>query len=308
MNEERVAVGIGAAAIATAAYYASLEYAMTRTQGRRAGAKDPSTPMVPIIEHADVKRMLLFQRTVCEGSLSLILQVSKYIDLYHVTSGEEKEKYRLLTELLTPVVKTYPSEMSVLSTSAAIQCLGGYGYCRDFPLEQYFRDTRIHPIHEGTTGIQGQDILGRKVRMNDGKAFEYFIEEARSAVSRAKKHSSLRHYAAELEKTLDAMKNLTAHLISMSGSLDIETCLADATLYLELFGIIAVAWQWLLQASTAEDALHKASSDDEKNFYNGKLFTCRYFFEYEGPKIFGLMERLRKCDGLTMQMKTEYFS
>ncbi|MBW1775871.1 MAG: acyl-CoA dehydrogenase family protein, partial [Deltaproteobacteria bacterium] len=155
MNEARIDVGLGAAAIASAAYYASLEYARERPQGRRLSVKDPTLPPVPIIEHPDVKRMLLSQRAIVEGSLSLIFQCCEYSDMIRVSDGEEKERFGLLIDLLTPAAKTYPSEMGIVSVSQGLQCLGGYGYCDEFPLEQFYRDARIHPIHEGTTGIQG---------------------------------------------------------------------------------------------------------------------------------------------------------
>ncbi|MEJ2715979.1 MAG: acyl-CoA dehydrogenase family protein, partial [Deltaproteobacteria bacterium] len=149
MNEARIGVGIGAAAIASAAYYTALQYARERPQGRRLSEKDPTQPPVPIIEHPDVKRMLLFQRAVMEGSFSLLLQCSLLADLVRVTDGEERDRNWLLLDLLTPVAKSYPSEMGVLSVSQALQCLGGYGYCEEFPVEQFYRDVRIHPIHEG---------------------------------------------------------------------------------------------------------------------------------------------------------------
>ncbi|MFW6334410.1 MAG: acyl-CoA dehydrogenase family protein, partial [Desulfosalsimonas sp.] len=189
MNEARIGVGMGATAMASAAYHAALEYSRARTQGRKPGQKDPASPPIPIIEHADIKRMLLFQKSVVEGSLSLLMQCSKYVDFMKVLDdGEEKEKYNLLLELLTPVAKSYPSENGILSISQGVQCLGGSGYCEDYPLEQYYRDCRIHPIHEGTTGIQGMDLLGRKVMMKDGRAFSHYINEVREAITEAKKY------------------------------------------------------------------------------------------------------------------------
>ena len=184
MNEKRIGVGIGATGKATAAYYAALEYANQRLQGRPLNEKDPNSPQVPIIQHADVKRMLLFQRAICEGALSLALQNAKYRDLMKV--GEEAEKYDLISDLMIPVVKTYPSEMGILSTSAAIQCLGGYGFCRDFPVEQYYRDIRIDTLHEGTTGVQGQDLLVRKVTMKGGKAYQLAMEEVSKTIKKLK--------------------------------------------------------------------------------------------------------------------------
>ena len=199
MNEARIGVGAGASAIASAAYYAALDYSKKRLQGRRLSTKDPTLPQVPIIEHPDVKRMLLFQRSVVEGSLALLIQCGKYADLAGVLTGEEKEKNELLLDLLTPVAKTYPSEMGLLSISAGLQCLGGSGYCDDYPLEQYYRDARIHPIHEGTTGIHGLDLLGRKVMMNDGKAYKLFLEEVEGTIRGAEKFEELQSYAKKLK-------------------------------------------------------------------------------------------------------------
>ena len=168
MNEARLGVGMQATSIASAGYYAALEYAKQRPQGRKLSAKDPSQPQIPIIDHSDVKRMLLFQRAISEGSLSLILQCARYTDITRSEDKERASNAALLLDLLTPVAKSYPSEMGILSVSQGLQVLGGYGYCDEYPLEQHLRDSRIHPIHEGTTGIQAQDLLGRKVIMKNG--------------------------------------------------------------------------------------------------------------------------------------------
>ena len=307
MNEARIDVGLGATAIASAAYYASLQYAQERAQGRKITSKDPTQPQVPIIEHADVKRMLLFQRAVVEGSLSLILLCAKYVDLVHVLSGDEKTRYELLLDILTPVAKSYPSEMGILSVSAGLQILGGYGYCDEFPLEQYYRDVRIHPIHEGTTGIQGMDLLGRKVVMKDGRAFMLYLEEVGKTIQEAKGQKGLEPFAQALAEALDKLKQVTGHLTGIALKGEIELFLADATLFLEMFGIIAIAWQWLAQAVVAKKALAKNPSEAEANFYQGKLFTCRYFFGYELPKLEGPARRLLTGDGLTVSMKPDYF-
>jgi butyryl-CoA dehydrogenase len=291
--------------VATAAYYASLEYARTRKQGRKVSEKNPSQPQIPIIEHADVKRMLLFQRAVVEGSLSLLLQCSRYADLQKVGSDDEKEKYTLLLDLLTPVAKTYPSEMGILSISQGLQCFGGSGYCDDYPLEQYYRDARIHPIHEGTTGIHGIDLLGRKVIMKNGKASELYLAEVQAAVAEAMKFPNLEPHARELSEALDKLIRVTSHLVGISQQKGPEHFLADATLYLELFGIISIAWQWLLQAIAVQKALEKEPPIGEQNFYQGKFHTFRYFFGYELPKIEGLVKRLTNTDGLTVEMKED---
>ncbi|HSB04066.1 MAG TPA: acyl-CoA dehydrogenase, partial [Thermodesulfobacteriota bacterium] len=308
MNEARIGVGAGATAIASAAYYAALEYAKKRLQGRRLSTKDPTLPQVPIIEHPDVKRMLLFQRSICEGSLALLIQCGKYADLASVLTGEEKEKNELLLDLLTPIAKSYPSEMGLLSISQGLQCLGGSGYCDDYPLEQYYRDARIHPIHEGTTGIHGLDLLGRKVTMRDGKAYKLYLEEVQGAIRRAEKFEELQSCAQKLKESLEMLQKVTGHLMGVGRKEAPELFLADATLYLEFFGIISVAWQWLVQATAVAKGLRNDPSGVEANFYNGKFFAFRYFFEYELPKTEGLAKRLVSSDGLTVEIETNFFS
>jgi alkylation response protein AidB-like acyl-CoA dehydrogenase len=308
MNEARIGVGMGAAAMATAAYYASLDYAKTRRQGRNVAQKDPNLPPIPIIEHADVKRMLLFQRATIEGSLSLLMQCSKYMDYQKVLEGQEKEKYRLLLEVLTPVAKSYPSEMGVLSISQGLQCLGGSGYCDDYPLEQYYRDCRIHPIHEGTTGIQGMDLLGRKVIMQNGQSFLLYIGEIQAAIGTARELKELAGFADELDGALTKLQEVTHKLLTIAQKQGPEVFLADATLYLEFFGIVTIAWQWLLQGIAAQRALNNGAKKSDLNFYQGKMFTLRYFFGYELPKILGLAKRLMGNDGLTVEMQTQHFN
>ncbi len=305
MNEKRVAVGIGAAAKATAAYYAALEYAQQRLQGRKVSEKDPLSAQIPIIEHADVKRMLLFQRAVCEGSLSLAIQAAKYLDLASV--GEEAEKYDLMSDLLIPIVKTYPSEMGILSTSSAIQCLGGYGFCRDFPVEQYYRDIRIDTLHEGTTGIQAKDLLGRKVTMKGGKAYQLVIEEISITIGQAEVIPDLKEYAAKLTKALDVFKEVTDCLLELKQQGDLEKFEADAAIYLEMAGVLVVAWQWLMQAITAAKALTSGVSESDTNFYHGKLYTFKYYYKYELPKIEGLAAVLKNSDAITIKMNPELF-
>jgi butyryl-CoA dehydrogenase len=308
MNEARIGVGMGATAMATAAYYASLEYSKTRRQGRKVSQKDPNLPPVAIIEHADVKRMLLFQRAIIEGSQSLLMQCSKYVDFQKVLEGDERENYHLLLEILTPVAKSYPSEMGIVSISQGLQCLGGSGYCDDYPLEQYYRDCRIHPIHEGTTGIQGMDLLGRKVIMQNGRAFLLYIDELQDTITAAAEYRDLEKFAGQLREALAKLQEITHHLISVAQQQGPEALLADATLYLEFFGYVTIAWQWLLQGIAAQKALNSGAAKKDINFYQGKMFTLRYFFAYELPKTLGLAKRLQDEDRLTVEMQAEYFN
>ena len=306
MNEARIGVGMNAAAIGTAAFYASLEYAKERPQGRVISDKDHAKPQVQIIRHADVKRMLLFQKAVVEGSLSLLTQCAIYTDLAHVTEGEEQDNYHLLLDLLTPIAKTYPSEMCCLTTSAAVQILGGAGYTTDFPVEQFYREARIHPIHEGTTGIHGLDLLGRKIILKNGKSLMLLVTEIMKTIEEANQYETLKPHAATLTKYLGKTDSVTKHLLSLAGK-DLEIFLSDATLYLELFGIVTIAWQWLVQGIKAEAALQKGASGDDADFYHGKIHTLRYFYEYELVKIDSLMKRLLSEDNVTVEMQAAWF-
>ncbi len=307
MNEARILVGLASAAIASAAYYAALDYAENRRQGRPVTMKDPSTDQIPIIDHADVKRMLLFQRSVVDGSLGLILQCCHYADMMKISEGKTREKYTLLLDLLTPVAKAYPSEQGFLAANTAIQCFGGYGYCEDFPVEQFLRDVRIHAIHEGTTGIQGMDLLGRKLLMKDGKAAFLLAEEVKQTIRSASGIPDLTFCSDALAKGMKTLEKTVTVLITVAGEKGPDTFLADATLFLELFSRIIVAWQWLIQGIGAQAALGKGASGKEADFYTGKLYTMNFFFRYELPKIYSLAERLTDGDHLTIEINPNHF-
>jgi butyryl-CoA dehydrogenase len=178
----------------------------------------------------------------------------------------------------------------------------------NYPLEQHYRDARIHPIHEGTTGIHGLDLLGRKVIMGHGKAYQLFLEEVQGTLQEAKKFEELESYVQKLTQSLDTLKKVTTHLVNVGKKGTPELFLADATLYLEFFGIFCVAWQWLAQASVVVKALRNDPDGAEGYFYKGKFFAFRYFFEYELPKLEGLAKRLMNSDGLTVDIKPDFFS
>lgn len=306
MNDARIGVGMTGAAIATAAYHAALQYAKERPQSRRLNQKHAlDSPQTPIINHPDVRRMLLFQKAVTEGSLSLLLETARLFDLAHVTEGEEKENYNLLLEILTPMAKTYPSEMGLLATSQSVQTFGGYGFTEDFPVEQYYRDIRITPIYEGTTGIQAQDLLGRKMTMKGGKAAQLLFAEISKAIAEANTYDELKPYGdrmkAELKQAQEVMMTLMPHAMN-----DVERYLSDATLFLEMLGNIVVAWQWLKQATVAtRTLLTQNPQGDELAFYEGKIHTMKYFFHYEIPKNLGLAVRLKDPEVLTIVTEKE---
>ncbi len=308
MNGARISVGMMGTALASAAYYASLQYANERPQGRHVSNKGADGPQVTIIEYADVKRMLLFQKSIVEGSLALVTQCALYEDLTKVTTGEEKVKYQLLLDLLTPMCKTYPAEMSVQSTSQGMQVLGGVGYCEDFPLQQYYRDTRINPIYEGTTGIQAMDLLGRKVTMKMGQAVMLFGAELQETVKLGMANDQLKPYAEKLGGSLQKFSEVTMKLMGLAQKEAPEVFLADATLYLENAGILCVAWQWLKQAIVVQEKLAAGQSGDELAFYEGKMYAFKYFFEYELPKSIGLTKRLMSDDRMTLEMKVGHLN
>ena len=292
MNEARLGVGLIGVAIASAAYYAALEYAQERPQGRRLSEegdkKDNSQSK--IIEHAYVRRMLLFQKAVVEGSLGLIMECGLYEDLSGVATDEaEKEKYHLLLDLLTPIV------------SQAMQCLGGYGYCEDFPVEQMYRDIRITPIYEGTTGIQSMDLLGRKVTMKGGKAVMLLAGEIQKTLKEASAYDDLKRYISALQDALMKIQQVTQHLVAFAMKGEHEVFLADATLYMEFFSLITISWQWLKQAVVAKQALLSQNPQgDEADFYESKIHTMKYFFVYELPKINSLATTLMDEEMLTI--------
>ncbi len=305
MNEARIGTGLMASATASGAYYAALEYARQRPQGRHPSNKDLSLPQVPIIEHADVRRMLLFQKSIIEGSFALLLQCSLYADLEKHAQGAEQRKAHLLLELLTPVAKSFPSEMSNLAVSAGMQCLGGAGYCDDFPLEQYYRDIRVNSIYEGTTTIHGIDLLGRKVMMENGEAAALFAQEISEAVQQAMPYPALQPLALALGNAAGQLQQATLHLFQLAAKEPAEVFLADATLYLEYFGYVAIAWQWLLMATAAQKALNEGAQ--HRDFYEGKILTAQYFMEYELPKTQGLHQRLTSDARITTRIQSPHF-
>jgi alkylation response protein AidB-like acyl-CoA dehydrogenase len=308
MNTARLDVGTGATAIATASYHSALDYVRSRKQGRKIADKKAAM-QVPIIEHNDVKRMLLFQRAICEGSLALIMQCGLYEELTHTLTGDKKEKYHLLLEILTPVAKTFPSEMSILSTSQSIQCFGGYGYCDDFPVEQHFRDTRIHPIHEGTTGIQGMDLLGRKIRMQDGKALSLLIKEIEKTIERANPYTEFQANIKDLDDAVTIVCDTTKALSKIGTENGEDAYLANATIYLEMFGFFIMGWLWLSQAMTAKDKLSQNRvKKADKIFYEGKIKVHEYYFANELPKIYSLARVLTRTLPVAISTDSDHFT
>ena len=307
MNGARIAVGRGASAIACGAYYASLEYANERPQGRKLssdGTKNLKDKQSLIIEHPDVRRMLLLQKSMVEGSMNLVFKAAKYYDLQHnSTDDKEKHKYHTLLEMIIPVVKTYPSEAGIYSINNGLQVLGGYGFCSDFILQQYYRDIRISSIYEGTTGIQSQDLLGRKMMLNNGEGAKLLLDEIKMTIEKADQDDELKKWASSLNDQLDQSQKILFHLMPFALKGDYERFLADASIFMEFFSLILVGWSWLEIGVATKYALSSSNSTLDSKFYQGKLDALEYFYVYELPKTKGLAEILLHPSSVTIKKK-----
>ncbi len=306
MNDARIGVGQTAASVAMAAYQASLQYANERPQGRLPNEKDPLKPPTLIINHADVQRMLLTQKAIVEGALSLTMECNRLTDLAHATKGETKHKSWLLLELLTPIVKTYSSEQGSRSAALAIQTLGGYGYTTDFPVQQHYRDLKIMSLYEGTTGIQSLDLLGRKVMMEKGKALHEFILATQETIDKAYTYEPLKPYANALKEELQRIQTVLAHLTKFATEGNLDQFLSDAAVFMEMISYTVIAWQWLKQATIAYTQLQSANySLQSREFYEGKVHTMKFFFRYELPHAEACAKTLMDPEFLTNLKKRE---
>ena len=310
MNAARIAVGLGSSAIASAAYYASLQYANERPQGRKLtsdGTKDINDKQALIVEHPDVRRMLMLQKSVVEGSMSLVMLASKYYDLENTaTSPEEKKKYNTLLEMIIPVVKTYPADAGDYSINNGLKILGGYGFCSDFILQLYYRDIRISSIYEGTTGIQSQDLLGRKMTMGNGEGAQLLMAEVMETIQAASQLDALKGYAKILGDKLQLTQKILGHLMPFAMKGDYERFLADASIFMEFFSLVIMGWTWLDIGVNAQQALITGNGNYSDEFYESKLETLEYFFAYELPKTSGQAEILMHPSTVTIKKEKEY--
>jgi alkylation response protein AidB-like acyl-CoA dehydrogenase len=307
MNESRIAVGMGAVMLGYAGYQHSLAYAKDRPQGRHPDQKDPASAPVMLVEHADIRRMLLAQKSYAEGAYALGLFGATLVDQQanDPDSAMRAEAGQLL-ELLTPIIKSWPSQWCLKANELAIQVLGGAGYTRDYPVEQYYRDNRLNPIHEGTHGIQALDLLGRKVLMNEAAALRVLSQRMVQTVEATKQNPELQPLSAVLAKGMESLAKTTLVLAQALQGDKLRLGLANASLYLEMMGHLVVAWLWLRQAQLAVHALPQAGAAD-RDFYAGKLQACRYFFAHELPRVAQHASLLQALDSTTLDMRAEWF-
>jgi alkylation response protein AidB-like acyl-CoA dehydrogenase len=296
MNEARIGVGLGAVMLGYTGYLKSLDYARNRPQGRRAADKDPSRPQIPIIAHTDVRRMLLAQKAYVEGGLALILYCARLVD-EEKTADEAAAcaQATLLLDILTPIAKSWPSQWCLEANNLAIQVHGGYGYTREYDVEQLYRDNRLNPIHEGTHGIQALDLLGRKVVMQQGAALGLLSTKIRDTLAQCDDPALV----TALGSRWDRLEQVTA-VLHQAG--DPELTLANASVYLEAFGHLVMAWIWMEQAIVARRAVQT-----DADFYAGKLQACQWFFRWELPRVDAQLDLLAAMDVTTLHMQDNWF-
>ena len=304
MNEARISVGMSAVMTALGGYLYSLDYARNRPQGRPLNNKNPDLPQVMISEHADIKRMLMAQKAFVEGAQMLMYYSSQIIDQQKISQDQQQnQRMSLLLDLLTPICKSWPSEYCLEANKLAIQVLGGYGYTREYPVERLYRDNRLNHIHEGTWGIQGLDILGRKVQMHKGAAVAILREEIQATIDAAAPYPQLSDYGEQLTATFDQIEQTIAAVV---GCDDKALALANATIFLDAMGHGVIAWMWLKQAIAACAGLDNGDAGD-KDFYTGKLAATKFFFAYELPKARTSLGVVADLDSTCYDLTAEQF-
>ncbi len=319
MNEERLLVAIQSSGIASSAYQLALAYSRERLQGRSLTAgKDPNAQPVPIIQHPDVRRMLMYMKSMTEGMRALNYYTGLCIDKAAAAEGDEKKLWTGLVELLTPIVKGYCPDQSFRVCENAIQVLGGYGYCSEYLIEQLARDVKITSLYEGTNGIQAMDFLARKLPMAKGKVFEALMEQMNPAIADAKKSELLTPYAERLEAARAELIKALTHVGGQAGGKDFLVGFLKATPLLEVVGDVLIGWMLLWQAGIAEaklaqivgdgDKAEVVKSNDEAAFLDGKLASARYFIGSELPKITGKVAALTNDETAALEIAEESFT
>ncbi|MEQ8601861.1 MAG: acyl-CoA dehydrogenase [Marivibrio sp.] len=308
MNEARTIVGMSSAMLAYAGYRYALGYAKERRQGRPLGAKDPSAPPARLIEHGDVRRLLLKQKAIAESGLALSLYAASLVDVKNEDPDEGvRAEAHLLLEILTPIVKAHLSDRALEANDAAIQVLGGYGYTRDFPVEQYWRDNRLNPIHEGTNGIQALDLAGRKIAMKDGAALRALTTRIDATASEGAAVETLAPQAAALAGALSRFEETAAALIRLGEAEGPAVQLANAQAFMELSGHLVTAWTALKAALVAQAALDAGAGGEEADFYRGKIQSCRFVVAHDLPKIDALARLIEEGERSALSMEEAWF-
>jgi len=295
MNEARLAVGVQGLAQASAAYMHALRYAKERLQGPEIiYMRDPAAPRVPIIQHPDVRRMLMWMKSVTEGMRALLYYAGYCEDRVKVAAtDEERQKYEGFLDILIPICKAWCTDMGFRVTELAMQVHGGYGYIREYPVEQCMRDAKITSIYEGTNGIQALDLVGRKLGYKQGMLFKSIVAETENVLKGAKKNYRLKDVVDLFEAARNQLIEVTRYFGLKSITEDFMTPILYACPYLELFGDVAVGFMLLWQAVIADRRLEELYSDAKADtpekktellktnrsaaFYRGKIASAQFF-------------------------------
>jgi len=308
MNEARILVGTGAALTALTGFQYSLHYAKERPQGRLLSSKDPHSLPVNIIEHPDVKRMLLTQKAYAEGAYALCLYGHQLADDEKTALTEEERKHAsTILDFLTPIIKSWPSEWGPKSNDLAIQVLGGHGYVNEHPVEMFYRDNRLNPIHEGTTGIQSLDLLCRKVPMNNFTGYQAFLSVIQNTIDSTSSCEGLTAFSQYLADTVINLRDVTEHVLAAAKNNNPDLVFSNSVSYLNMFGHITIAWLWLQQGSIATSALEKSPHLDEQKFYHGKLQAMKYFFNSELPLTYHWGSLVKNIDSTSFDTQADWF-
>ncbi|WP_370240312.1 acyl-CoA dehydrogenase [Marisediminitalea sp.] len=307
MNEARIGVGVGAVSQGYTSYLHALDYARNRPQGRHPHEKDPTTAQLPITAHSDIKRMLLAAKSYVEGSLCLSLYGATLADTHaHGSDPVEAKRAGSLLDILTPILKSWPSKYCLEANAIAIQVHGGYGYTREYPVERFYRDNRLNPIHEGTEGIQALDLLGRKISMQNGLPYKLLSDEIQNTVAACKSIPQLAEFADALGKSKALLDTTTQTLVAAMRDSQANQALANATLYLHTFGHVVVAWLWLRQARVALSENQESTGHERRLFLEGKLAACKYFYRYELPQIDATCNLLQSMDESCFELDPDW--
>ena len=306
MNSARIMVGLHGVATASVAYQEALAYAKERPQGRPAGDRDPSSPQVPIIEHDDVKRMLLRQKAVVEGGFALVLRTAWYSDMAVAAEDDDaRRRAQILLDLLTPITKSFPAERGFESNALAVQIHGGYGYSSEYLPEAWLRDQKLNSIHEGTTGIQGLDLLGRRALAGDGAALQAFSDEVDRTAKRALVAGVDAGLTERLRGAVDDLLVLTGEVAGRGAAGDVAAMLRHSTDYLDVFGTVVVGWLHLERAAAAAESL--AAGRGPAAFYRGVAAAADYWFATEMTRVPEVVARIRSAEDSFARMEADWF-
>ena len=308
MNHARINTGLQATSLASNAYQHALQYTRERLQSRRITEKSPTTPQVPIIKHADVRRMLVAQKATTEGMFALLAYAAFLGDKERCSpDGTERMAAIDILDVLTPVCKAYGSEAAYDSIVLAIQCYGGYGFSEEFPLAQMLRDCKVFPIYEGTNGIQAMDLLGRKVVMKGGEAFRAVLAEISKTIDAASRIDAVKDMAGKVGAAVNEVAETTTHLggIAMGG--DIEAYMSAATPYLRMFSRLVISWLFVWQSLIAQKALAAGAGAADQNYYQGKLATARFYINNELPYLHATAQILKSGERTALDFDEAWF-